>query len=366
MNRKIFFCLALLLTLAYGDATAQEVKFGGLDASPLDAAHYPARSAFQNYLPEDAPDRTRQIRVYYGRPKMKGREVFGGLVPYGQLWRLGANEATEATFFQPVEIGGVYVPAGSYTLFATPYPNEWTIKLSKERFVGGTANLDASQELVAVTVPVSYRAQPRESFTIGYRPVDENGVEMIFAWDDVEAALPINLSPATLAGEDASPLDLIQYPPMSRLRNLVEPDQKEANAPQVRVVYSRPLKKGRTIFGELVPYGSLWRLGANETNEVTFFRDVVVGSTKVPAGTYGLFATVNKDNWEFVLHKNIQSWGEANHDPATNVATYRAKTESTPETLEALSMTFVEAGDDIHLVVGWADTMARLPITVVK
>ena len=75
---------------------------------------------------------------------------------------------------------------------------------------------------------------------------------------------------------------------------------------------------------------------------------------------------VNKDNWEFIIHSNPQSWGNANHNPEDNVATFVAKTEKTPETLEALSITFVENGDKLELVVGWENTMARLPIMVKK
>lgn len=367
MRTQFFLCFSLLLVIGFTDLNAQEVNFGGMDASPMDAAHYPRMSAFQNYLTEDDPARTRQIRVYYNRPKKKGREIFGGLVPYGQLWRLGANEATEVTFYQPVEIGGVYLPAGSYTLFATPYPSEWTIKVSTERFVGGTANLDASQVVTTVSVPVTYRAKSLESFTIGYRKIDDSHVEMVFAWDNVEVALPVSMNPVLLAGDDVSPMDLVAYPPMSRLRNLVEPDQREANEPQIRVVYSRPQMKGREIFGELIPYGTLWRLGANETNEVTFFQNVMIGDTEVEAGTYGLFATIEKDNWEFVLHESVQSWGRANFDEDSIVATYRAKTEETPETLEAMSMALIDAGDNtVHLAVGWENTMARMPIKVMK
>jgi hypothetical protein len=367
MRTKILLSFFLLTVLSFADLSAQEINFGGMDASPMDAAHYPRMSAFQNYLAADDPDRTRQIRVYYSRPKKKGRQIFGGLVPYGQLWRLGANEATEVTFYQPVEIGGVYVSAGSYTLFATPYPNEWTIELSRERFVGGTANLDASKVVTAVTVPVTYRATPLESFTIGYRKIDDSHVEMVFAWDNVEAALPVSMNPALLAGDDVSPMDLVAYPPMSRLTNLVEPDQREANQPQIRVVYSRPQMKGRAIFGKLIPYGTLWRLGANETNEVTFFQNVMIGDTEVEAGTYGLFANIKEGSWEFILHESVQSWGQANFDEESIVATYEAKTEKTPETLEALSMTLVDAGDGtVHLAVGWENTMARMPIKVMK
>lgn len=361
--------ITLMVCLLAGMFTvlnAQAVEFGGMDASPMDAAHYPRRAAFQNYLSDDDPDRTQMIKVLYCRPQKKDRHIFGGLVAYGQDWRLGANEATEVSFYQPVEIGNTYIPAGTYTMFAQVYPDQWIVKISTERFIGGSANRDISQDVVAVAVPTTTVGEVREYFTIGFQKVDDNNVNMVFGWDQTEASLPISLNPTMMAGEDASPMDLVQYPNMSRLRNFVEEAELEANEPQVRVVYSRPQMKGRTIFGDLLKYGEMWRVGANETTEITFFKDVEINGTQIDAGRYGLFAKVNKDNWEFMIHTNPQSWGPPNHDPSANVLVYTAKTEKTPETLEALSMTFVESGDSVHLVIGWENTMARIPIKVMK
>lgn len=365
MRIKITLIVCLLAGI-FTVTNAQELKFGDMDKSPMDAAHYPRRAAFQNYLSDDDPDRTQQIKVLYCRPMKKERAIFGGLVPYGQDWRLGANEATEVTFFQPVQIGNTYVGSGTYTMFAQVYPDHWIIKLSTERFIGGSENRDMAQDVVAVPVPTTMVGESREAFTIGFQKVDDDEVNMVFEWDQTRAALPISFNPVMLAGEDASPMDLVQYPNMSRLRNYVEEDELEANEPQVRVVYSRPQMKGREIFGGLLKFGEIWRVGANETTEITFFEDVNIGGTDIDAGRYGLFATVNEDNWEFVLHSNVQSWGPANHNDEDNVATFTAKTEKTPETLEALSMTFVEAGDKLELVIGWENTMARLPIMVKK
>ncbi len=359
--------LVCLMVGMFGSAQAQELKFAEMDKSPMDAAHYPRRAAFQNYLGEDDADRTQLVKVLYCRPAKKDRAIFGGLVPYGQDWRLGANEATEVTFFRPVMIGNTTVPAGNYTMFAQVYADQWIIKISTERFIGGTANRDLSQDIASVVVPTTTVSEVRESFTIGFQKVDDENANMVFEWDQTRASLPINFNPPSLAGDDASPMDLVQYPNMSRLRNYVEEAELEANEPQVRVVYSRPQMKGRTIFGDLLKFGELWRVGANETTLITFFYDVTIAGTEVKAGTYGLFATVNKDNWEFIIHKNVQSWGNANHNDEDNVLKVVAKTEKTPSTLEALSMTFVEKGDNqIDLVVGWENTMARLPITVNK
>ena len=360
----LFVCLlAGLFTVL----SAQEVKFGGLDQSPMDAAHYPERSAWKNYHQVGDPDSVELIKVLYCRPQKKERMIFGGLVPYGEDWRLGANEATEVTFFEPVEIGNTYVPRGTYTMFAQVYPDHWVIKVSTERFIAGSDNRDKEQDILAIAVPTVNVNKVHEFFTIGFQKVDEGNVNMVFEWDQTRVYLPISLNPAILDGPNTSPMDLAQFPPRSRLRNFLEEDEMEANEPQIRVVYSRPQLKGRTAFGGVVKMGEMWRVGANETTEITFFQDVNINGTDIEAGRYGLFATPTKDSWEFLIHTDAQSWGPPYHDSKYDVMTYTAKTEKTPETLEALSVTFVDMGNGmVHLVIGWEDTMARIPIQVKK
>ena len=354
----LLLCLAIFMV---ADAAAQELKFNDLDKSPMDAAHYPRRAAFKNYLSEDDSDRTQKIKVLYCRPNKKERVIFGGLVPYGQTWRLGANEATEVTFFTPVEIGGSFIPAGIYTMNADIFQNQWMIRVSTERFVAGTSDLDPSKIIATGTAPVSSVSKSREEFTIGFQKVDEGNVNMVFEWDQTRATLPINLNPAMLDGANASPMDLVQYPNNSRFQNFRKPVEEA----QVRVVYSRPQKKGRDIFGGLLKFGEMWRVGANETTEITFFNDVTINGTKVKKGKYGIFAKVNEGSWDFIIHKNVQSWGHANHDEKDNVLTFTAQTAKTPQTVEALTILLQENGaDQIDMIVAWDDTMAKLPISL--
>lgn len=354
----------LLATVFY--AQAQEIEFPALDPSPLDAAHYPPEAAYRNYLEGEARNTPELIKVLYSRPQKKEREIFGALVPYGQDWRLGANEGTEVTFNAPVEINHTIIPRGTYTILAEIFPDKWIIKLTSERFIAGTANLDASKQVAVASVPTISLPHSREAFTIGFQKVDDNHCNMVFEWDRTRVTLPINLSPPNLPGLDASPMDLAQYPNMSRFRNFIESEEElAANEPKVRVVYSRPQKKGRNIFGELVKYGAPWRLGANETTEITFFQDVMIGDTEVKAGTYGLMAVVNQNNWEFIIHKGIPSWGENNHDDKNNVAKISGPVEKMSKEVDALSMTFEKKDDQtVHLIVAWDKTMARLPITM--
>lgn len=361
MNFKNFIVFSFLLLLGFA-TNAQDSKYPKLDVSSMDAASYPRTAAFNNYMPDDQKEDLK-VKVLYSRPKKKDRVIFGELVPYGKEWRLGANEATEVTFFQHAEIGGQFIGRGSYTLFADVYPNQWIIKVSSERFIAGNNNRDASKDLVAVAVPVNILPDSRESFTIGFQEVDEDHCNMIFEWDQVQVALPISFNPAFLSGDDASPMDLVQYPANSRIRNFVKEEEFEASAPKVRVVYSRPQKKGRTIFGDLVKYGENWRIGANETTEITFFDGVKIGGKEIRSGRYGMFAKVNEDNWEVVIHSNIPSWGVANHDDEKNVASVTVPVQKTGETVEALSMLFEKKTDkEIHLIIAWDNTKVAVPI----
>ncbi len=365
MKNKITIAVLVLLLSGISKLTAQELEFTNLDVSPMDMAHYPRTSAFNNYMPDDQKEEPK-IKVLYCRPNMKERVIFGGLVPYGKLWRLGANEATEVSFMQPVEIAGKFVNRGTYTVNATIHPDYWLVHFSTELGVAGTANLDSDKIVVSAKAKVKHLDASREAFTIGFQEVNADKVYMVFEWERTRAYLPISFNPAYLAGSDVSPMDLVQYPSMSRFRNFIEKEEElTAATPKIRVVYSRPQKKGRTIFGELIKFGEPWRLGANETTTITFYEDVMVGDKEVKKGTYGLMANVEKDEWEFVIHKNVASWGVANHDEELNVTSVKASVSAHSESLEALSMTFDKQDEkNVHLVVAWDKTLVRLPITL--
>lgn len=363
MKNRITILIFVFLASTALSLNAQEVEFADLDISPMDMAHFPRTSAFNNYMSDDQK-KDPKIKVLYCRPNKKERVIFGGLIPYGKLWRLGANEATEVTFMQPVEIGGKFVNSGTYTMNATIHPDHWMVHFSSELGVAGTANLDADKIVASGKAKVKNQDSSREAFTIGFKEAGADKAYMVFEWDMTRAYLPIGFNPAFLSGSDASPLDMVQYPGNSRFRNFMETEEELAAAvPKMRVVYSRPQKKGRTIFGELVKYGEPWRLGANETTTITFHEDVMFGGTEVKKGTYGLMAIVNESEWEFVLHKNVASWGTANHDDDLNVASAKAAVSTNSKTVEALSMAFDEQDDkNVHLVVAWDNTLVRLPI----
>ena len=125
------------------------------------------------------------ITIDYGRPYMKGRKIFGGLVPFGQVWRTGADEATTLTTDKGLTLGSVSVPAGKYTLFTIPGEKEWTLVVNKQTGQWGT-QYDQAQDLGRVTMTVAATAAPVEQLTIKIGDTAAGG-ELHFEWESTRA-----------------------------------------------------------------------------------------------------------------------------------------------------------------------------------
>jgi len=126
-----------------------------------------------------------------------------------------------------------------------------------------------------------------------------------------------------------------------------------------KVVYSRPYKKDREVFGKLVPYGKVWRTGADEATEITFYKDVMFGGKEVKAGSYAVFTIPNEDSWEVILNSGLHQWGAFTHDAAMDVVKTEAKPEMMDESVENFSIVF----SDGKMILAWDKTMVAVPIT---
>lgn len=130
-----------------------------------------------------------------------------------------------------------------------------------------------------------------------------------------------------------------------------------------RVIYSRPQKMGRKVFGELVEDGKIWRLGANEATEIEFFRDVKIGGKKIKKGRYTMYAIENKDVWTIIINTETDIWGAFKYDATKDVVRYNCKVTRTPETIEVFSMAFEKENDkSFQLLIAWEDAQVALPI----
>ena len=182
---KIIFC-ALFILLFSNMSYAQ--GFTGLDKSPMDMAYFP-----DNFAHDRKPGEKAIVRVTYSRPPKNNREVFGKLVPYGKVWRTGANEASEIKFYHDVELGGKKVKAGTYSLFAIPGDKEWTIILNNDLDYWGAYSYNAKNDVLRVTAPTKLLNSAVEHFTIQFESKGEKQGAMKMAWDKTLVEVPLKL-----------------------------------------------------------------------------------------------------------------------------------------------------------------------------
>jgi Protein of unknown function (DUF2911) len=184
--RKLFIVIITLVL-----STALRSQTGGmpaLDKSPMDMSYYPV-----NYPVQKIQDKITEplvARVIYSRPQKSGRGIFGGLVKYGEVWRMGANEATEIEFYKHVKIGGKKITRGRYTLYALVNESSWTIILNKETDTWGSFKYDAKKDVIRVEVPVQKTDAAIESLAMMFEKINK-GCNLIIAWDNIKVSLPV-------------------------------------------------------------------------------------------------------------------------------------------------------------------------------
>lgn len=150
------------------------------------------------------------------------------------------------------------------------------------------------------------------------------------------------------SGLDKSPADMAAHPSSYKIAKK-----------NIRVIYSRPQLKGRVV-NDLAPAGKVWRTGANEAVEITFYGDTNFGGKNIKAGTYSLFTIPGTKEWTVILNSNLNQWGAYSYDKAADVARVTAKVATGQESLDAFSITFT----DTEMVMGWGTTLVSVPFSV--
>lgn len=170
-------------------ATAQ-TKFAPVDKSPLDMSYYP--NSYPVLKIQDKVTEPVMARVIYSRPQKNGRIIFGELVEYGKLWRLGANEATEIEFYQPVKLGKTRVKKGRYTLYCIPYADRWTLILNRDTDTWGAFKYNQTMDVARMDIPVQRMQEIQEFYSMQFEK-STAGFSLVIGWDDVKVAVPFSL-----------------------------------------------------------------------------------------------------------------------------------------------------------------------------
>ncbi len=155
------------------------------------------------------------------------------------------------------------------------------------------------------------------------------------------------------ASVDVSPMDVVYYPLQAT---------SSKGTPKVKVVYSRPQKKNRVVFGNLIKYGEIWRFGANENTEIKFYSPVKIGGKEIAAGTYSLFAIPNEKDWTVVINSDTDKWGAYAYDKSKDVVRFNIPVEKTSSAVEYFSVSFVQTKSGADLYAAWDNAQVKFPI----
>lgn len=179
MKRAVFIFFIALMAFTFQNVQAQ--SFPDRDVSPMDLAM--AR-----------PDKSGVpiARVIYSRPQKRGRDIFGGLVPYGEVWRTGANEATELTTYVPLMFGKTLLKPGTYTLYTIPGEDNWTIIINSDTNVWGAFDYKKEKDVARMTVPCEQAVAPIESLSMIFK-TDSNKTVLMIGWDDHFVEIPFRI-----------------------------------------------------------------------------------------------------------------------------------------------------------------------------
>lgn len=169
----------LLFALVFSTTTTAQ-KFSGLDKSPMDQAMFPDAHSKKAPL----------VRITYSRPQMKGRAI-NKLAPMGQVWRTGANEASEIVFYKDAKFGDKEVKAGSYSLFSIPGSSEWTVILNSNLNQWGAFSYDEAADVARTTAKVSKGSENLEPFSITFEEKGD-GANMVLGWGTTRVTVPIS------------------------------------------------------------------------------------------------------------------------------------------------------------------------------
>jgi hypothetical protein len=180
MNSKL-----LLLTLAF----AGGLVFPSRLSAQTTAVNFPAASPACTLKQRVG---LTDIEIVYSRPGVKDRTIFGGIVPYGQVWRTGANQATKVTFSTPVKLEGIDIPAGTYALFSIPGESEWTIIINKNAAQFGAFQYNQKDDLVRFKVTPVTLAESIETFTIEFNHIRDESAVLNLVWN--KTVVPIHLT----------------------------------------------------------------------------------------------------------------------------------------------------------------------------
>ena len=236
----------------------------------------------------------KRISISYGRPAMRGRKIMGDYVPYNRVWRTGAGQATVLTTEADLELGGMEIPKGAYSLYTFPTETQWKLIVNKQTGHWGTI-YNPQQDLARVALEKRAPQNSIERLTLLLERSGNGSGILKIEWENTSLSLPFRVSPTPII---ASPRDSVKAVFAGKT---------------LTVNYGRPSARGRKIVGGVIPYNQIWRTGANEATTLSTEVELLLGGTTIPRGIYSLYTVPSKTSWRLVVNKEVGQSGLAYH-----------------------------------------------------
>jgi hypothetical protein len=232
----------------------------------------------------------KSIAINYGKPSMLGRKIFGAFVPYYKVWRTGAGAATVLTTQADLEVDGAVVPRGAYSLYTLPAEDRWKLIINKQTGQWGTTYMP-QLDLARIDLNIKKLKTPVEECTFKLEKNSNGSGTLKIEWENTSLSVPFHISKDSL----------VPSPPDSSVLII--------NDKRLSLNYSRPSMRGRKIIGSVVPYGVVWRTGANAATSLVTQTDIVLSGVKIPRGSYTLYTLPSSKQWKLIINKQTGQWG---------------------------------------------------------
>jgi hypothetical protein len=258
------------------------------------------------------------IAINYGKPSMLGRKIFGAFVPYYKVWRTGAGAATILTTEADLEVDGAVVPRGAYSLYTLPAEERWKLIINKQTGQWGTT-YTPQLDLARIDLKIKKLKTPVEECTFKLEKISNGSGTLKIEWENTSLSVPFHMSNDSLvpSPRDSSVLVI--------------------NDKRFSVNYGRPAMRGRKIIGGVVPYGVVWRTGANAATSFTTQSDIIISGVKIPRGSYTLYTLPSSKQWKLIVNKQMGQWGTV-YNEKFDLARIPMKKVLLPQPVEKLTI----------------------------
>ena len=267
------------------------------------------------------------------------------MVPWNEVWRTGANQATHLKTSFDMMMGGVPVPRGAYTLWTLPSPGGWKIIINKQTGQWGT-QYDPGQDLARFDAKVVSLPTPVDTFTITLEGTGKTLGVLTLQWERTAVSTTFEKNDKI---RPLSPLDSASIALAGK---------------KVAVRYSKPYTRGRVIWGVVVPWDSVWRTGANLVTSFVTDADLLMGSVNVPKGSYTLYSIPSAKAMTLIISKK-PGGGQPQYDPAQDLARVVLAGDTAATPIDPFRIWFEpSAGNSATLRIGWADRVYSTTIAL--